>query len=204
MNSQTPPERWSALAALVLLELFDQALHGERRLGEVSDHTAGGRPEGRPPAGVLNRALAFWEKKNEIPLQAFEELSSLVRKWQKSALTPSDERRVAELLEVMNLPDAARIWWEKAAKSGDEDAKDYLEVLHEEQKHFKQVTLLHARIAALRHKICEPREPEESQENYWREEVGKHLTKSELSRFFAEIEQFLANPDQVADGGRIY
>lgn len=134
MNSQTPPERWSALAALVLLELFDQALHGERRLGEVSDHTA----------GVLNRALAFWEKKNEIPLQAFEELSSLVRKWQKSALTPSDERRVAELLEVMNLPDAARIWWEKAAKSGDEDAKDYLEVLHEEQKHFKQVTLLRA------------------------------------------------------------
>lgn len=200
MISQMPPERRDVLATLVLLELFNQALRGERRLGEVLDHAEGGRPSGRPPAGVPKSAVACWVKtRNRIPCQALEEFSLLVHKCRESALTSSDERRVAELLEVMSFPDVARLWWEKAAMSGDEDARDYLEVLREEQMHFEQLAEVRARIAALR---CQIRELEESREGF-RGKLGKHFRESELDRFFAEIEQFLANPDQVADGGRI-
>ena len=43
------------------------------------------------------------------------------------------ERRVAELLELLDLDAAARGWWREAASLGDIDAIEYLEVLEEEQ-----------------------------------------------------------------------
>ncbi|WP_404871085.1 hypothetical protein ACI1MP_38235 (plasmid) [Kitasatospora griseola] len=45
----------------------------------------------------------------------------------------SPERTVAELLELLELDEAAYSWWAEAALLGDEDAIDYLEILEEER-----------------------------------------------------------------------
>lgn len=50
------------------------------------------------------------------------------------APTPAQLRRIAELTESLFDADAARPWWKRAAKAGDEDAADYLDVLTEEEK----------------------------------------------------------------------
>lgn len=47
--------------------------------------------------------------------------------------TPQQLRRLAELAESLYDNEAARLWWEKAARAGDQDAADYLAVLDDER-----------------------------------------------------------------------
>ncbi|MFF3367188.1 hypothetical protein [Streptomyces misionensis] len=204
MSSWMFDEEREAFGRLVLLELFDQALREENRLGEVSLLTLnqGGRPSGRPPAGACLVTV-------ENPLRVRDllrdrrqrdrlcELFKLLNKDTKNQLEPAEERRVAEIAEAFGDLKAAYGWWRRAAASGDEDAKDYVEILEEElgvsdipddaatsrrlfREHFTvpQVRLLR--------RFCS------------REQIAE----TELDDLFGEIEQFLSNPDQVADGGR--
>lgn len=204
MSSWMFDEEREAFGRLVLLELFDQALREENRLGEVSYLTLNqeGRPSGRPPAGACLVTV-------ENPLRVRDllrdrrqrdrlcELFKLLNKDTKNQLEPAQERRVAEIAEAFGDLKAAHGWWRRAAASGDEDAKDYVEILEEElgvsevpddaatsrrlfREHFTvpQVRLLR--------RFCS------------REQIAE----AELNDLFGEIEQFLSNPDQVADGGR--
>ncbi|WP_432156076.1 hypothetical protein [Streptomyces sp. bgisy153] len=45
---------------------------------------------------------------------------------------PAELRRIAELTELLHDDPTARVWWERAAFAGDQDAIDYLAVLTEE------------------------------------------------------------------------
>ncbi|MEV0780798.1 hypothetical protein ACIBLA_25915 [Streptomyces sp. NPDC050433] len=204
MSSWMFDEEREAFGRLVLLELLDQALREENRLGEVSYLTLNqeGRPSGRPPAGACLVTV-------ENPLRVRDllrdrrqrdrlcELFKLLNKETKNQLEPAEERRVAEIAEAFGDLKAAYGWWRRAAASGDEDAKDYVEILEEElgvsdvpddaatsrrlfREHFTvpQVRLLR--------RFCS------------REQIAE----AELNDLFGEIEQFLSNPDQVADGGR--
>ncbi len=70
---------------------------------------------------------------------AHDELTGLLS---AQELTPVMLRRVAELYELIGDlhgeaekgQQLARPWWEAAAKGGDQDAIDILEVLHEEEE----------------------------------------------------------------------
>ncbi|MEW2553656.1 hypothetical protein AB0957_18215 [Streptomyces zhihengii] len=205
MNSWMFDEEREALGRLVLLELFDQALCEESRLGEVSVLILKqwGRPSGRPPAGAclvtdggspLRVRDLLRDRRQRTRLC---ELLSLLNKDAKGPLEPSEERRVAEIAEAFGDLKAAYGWWRRAAASGDEDAKDYVEILEEElgvsdapddaaksrrlfREHFTVPPIQVLRRFCSREKIAE----------------------SELNDLFGEIEQFLSNPDQVADGGR--
>jgi hypothetical protein len=204
MSSWMFDEEREAFGRLVLLELLDQALREESRMGEVSDLTLnlGGRPSGRPPAGAC---LATVENPHRVrnllrdPRQRnrLRELFKLLNKDTKSQLEPAEERRVAEIAEAFGDLKAAYGWWQRAAASGDEDAKDYVEILEEElgvsdapddtttssRLFFVQFTVPQVRLLR---RFCN------------REQIAE----SELNDLFEEIEQFLSNPDQVADGGR--
>jgi hypothetical protein len=201
MSSWMFDEERRAFAKLVLLELFDQALCDHNRLGEasLSDHEQGGRPSGRPPAG--DRILNPWGEPS-IPdttgsssRERLRESFVLLNKDVEGEITAAEERRLAEIAESFGDPELAYPWWERAAASGDEDAKDYLEILKEDMGMCGdgaaevrlsgfQLTVSHVR--TLQH-LCggEPR-----------------VAEKELRDLFREIEQFLSNPDQVADGGR--
>ncbi|MFJ5726048.1 hypothetical protein [Streptomyces sp. NPDC093149] len=204
MSSWMFDEEREAFGRLVLLELFDQALHEENRLGEVSDLTLnlGGRPSCRPPAGAclvtvedpfrVRDLLRDRRQRNRL-----YELFKLLNKDTKGQLKPAEERRVAEIAEAFGDLKAAYGWWRRAAASGDEDAKDYVEILEEElgvsdapddaavsRRLFReQFTVPQVR---LMRRFCS----------------RERIAEDELNDLFGEIEQFLSNPDQVADGGR--
>ncbi|WP_405593898.1 hypothetical protein OG741_37505 [Streptomyces sp. NBC_01410] len=209
MSSWMFDEEREAFARLVLLELFDQAMCEETGLGEVSDLLIhqGGRPSGRPPAG----ACLVWDERpfrvrdligdliaNGRQRERLLELVKLINKETKSPITSAEARRVAEIAEAIGDLKVAYRWWCRAAASGDEDARDYLEILKEdlgvvsdvpdeaikERRLFREQFMLR-QVRVLR-SLCS------------RERVAE----KELNDLFGEIEQFLSNPDQVADGGR--
>ncbi|MFJ2598746.1 hypothetical protein [Streptomyces erythrochromogenes] len=98
-----------------------------RRTPAVEDVTnQAGRPmaAGRPgvPKSRIHAGKPEW---------AIEELTLLLGKEGK---TPADMRRVAEILEVLGRDDMAYEAWSLAAKMGDPDAIDYLEILNEEMQ----------------------------------------------------------------------
>ncbi|MFC9595722.1 hypothetical protein ACFTUC_38745 [Streptomyces sp. NPDC056944] len=194
MSSWFSSEERDALARLVLLELFQQALCDDHRLGEMSDRV-GGRPSGRPPAGAANRLI-----RTSFPtstLNHFRELAGLLKRSDDEGLSAAEQRRVAELWELLNEQSYANYWWERAADSGDEDAKDYLEILKAENKFGpgERAASVNDRLANCMTALNISR--------FERSSTGDPLvTKRDIERLFAEIEKFLINPDQVADGGR--
>ncbi|MEV5605720.1 hypothetical protein AB0L33_30220 [Streptomyces sp. NPDC052299] len=194
MSSWFSSEERDALARLVLLELFQQALCDDHLLGEMSDRV-GGRPSGRPPAGAENRLTG-----TSFPtstLNHFRELAGLLKRSDDEGLSASEQRRVAELWELLNEQSYANYWWQMAADSGDEDAKDYLEILKAEKK-FGPGERVASASDRISHYVTAL--------NISRLECSSaghpQVTKTDIERLLSEIEKFLANPDQVADGGR--
>ncbi|MFD8731624.1 MULTISPECIES: hypothetical protein [unclassified Streptomyces] len=115
------------LAVWVLLERSEQALSKSPRTPEDSEQAEGGQLAGWPPAPA---------PRPDTPEnnQAKRELIVLlVREYKKNATAP-ETRRIAELLEYLDRPEEAFPWWERAAGRGDEDAKDYLEILRAEMQ----------------------------------------------------------------------
>jgi hypothetical protein len=75
---------------------------------------------------TLTSAQAAALDSGELRMEALRRLRAV------SEPTPGQLVRIAELTEFVDGIDTARQWWEKAAAAGDEDARDYLEVLGEE------------------------------------------------------------------------
>ncbi|MFE1479220.1 hypothetical protein ACFW6N_35970 [Streptomyces cyaneofuscatus] len=115
------------LAVWVLLERSEQALSKSSRTPEDSEQAEGGQLAGWPPAPAPRPDTPeSTEAKREL-------VGLLVREWAKKNTAP-ETRRIAELLEYLDRPEEAFSWWELAARRGDEDAKDYLEILRAEMQ----------------------------------------------------------------------
>ncbi|MEU0650395.1 hypothetical protein [Streptomyces umbrinus] len=118
------------LALWVLLEGSEQAVSKNPRIGEDSAKAEGGQPTGWPPAPAPCLRYVTQES-HRVGL--INELRTLLTKELDDCARPQETRRVAEILELMNWDSEARTWWQKAASRGDEDARDYLEILEAEQ-----------------------------------------------------------------------
>ncbi|MFD3883340.1 hypothetical protein [Streptomyces microflavus] len=115
------------LAVWVLLERSEQALSKISRTPEDPEQAEGGQLAGWPPAPAPRPDTPeSTEAKREL-------VGLLVREWTKKNTAP-ETRRIAELLEYLDRPEEALSWWELAARRGDEDAKDYLEILRAEMQ----------------------------------------------------------------------
>lgn len=57
----------------------------------------------------------------QVPTRAdrVKELKSLLAKYRDGVATGAELRRTAELLEFLDQPKAALMWWERAARAGD-------------------------------------------------------------------------------------
>ncbi|MFE1442922.1 hypothetical protein [Streptomyces sp. NPDC058739] len=119
------------LALWVLLEGSEQAVSKSPRIGEDSAQAEGGQLTGWPPAPAP--CLPYSINGNHRA-GAFLELRTLLKKEIDDCAKPQETRRVAEILELMDWDSEARTWWQKAAAKGDEDARDYLEILDAEQE----------------------------------------------------------------------
>ncbi|AZK97615.1 MULTISPECIES: hypothetical protein [Streptomyces] len=183
-----------ALARLVLLELFQQALCDDRRLGELSDR-AGGRPSGRPPAGEAY--LLIQDSFPTSTFNHFRELAELLKRSDDEGVCAAEQRRAAELWELLNEQSYANYWWQRAADSGDEDAKDYLEILKAENKFSSGAGLV-----STEERLADCVKALNSQRLGLSRGDLPQVTKRDVEMMFAEIEKILTNPDQVADGGR--
>ncbi|GHB92460.1 hypothetical protein GCM10010306_104500 [Streptomyces umbrinus] len=119
------------LALWLLLKASEQAASKSSRIGENSVQVKGGRPAGRPPAPFPCPEHALESNSRTGVLR---ELHTLLERELKESVTPQETRRVAEILEFLDRDVEAYQWWEKAACRGDEDARDYLEILAAEGK----------------------------------------------------------------------
>lgn len=127
-------------AVLLLLDRADQALSSTSRMAGNSPQAEGGRPAGRPPAPVPCPRPAARAKDEDLSPHAagngnpVHELAFLLKREIRAEYAGADMRRIAELLELLELGERARRWWKKAALMGDEDARNYLEILETEEE----------------------------------------------------------------------
>lgn len=58
----------------------------------------------------------------QVPARAdrVKELKILLAKYRDGAITGAGLRRIAELVEFLDQPEAAFMWWERAARAGDD------------------------------------------------------------------------------------
>ncbi|WP_159042494.1 MULTISPECIES: hypothetical protein [unclassified Streptomyces] len=199
MNLNENREVRDTLVRLVLLELCKQADDGVP--GENSAPRQGGRPSGRPPAGGSGVFTS-------TEIRALDELSVLISRTVSGAqsealfeaLNPAEMRRCAELFELLEHEELSYHWWSKAALAGDQDAKEYLEVLIEEREEVVEVCA---------ENLSFPRSFE-ALKNVALYAVGRkgesgtcnHISSKDVDRLVQEIEENLKNPGQVVDGGR--
>ncbi|MCH0573070.1 hypothetical protein I3F60_28145 [Streptomyces sp. MUM 136J] len=131
--TQQPEERGAIrlLALWLLLEGFEQAVSKSPRIGEDSVQAEGGQLTGWPPPPAP--CLQYLGNGNHR-IGVMRDLHLLLKKEISDSATPQETRRVAEILEFLDREDEARNWWEKAALKGDEDARDYLQILDAERE----------------------------------------------------------------------
>jgi len=190
------------LAVWLLLERSEQALSKSLRTPADSAQAEGGQPVGWPPAPApCPDAPEHTDAKRELVLL-------LARECEQKA-TPQETRRIAELLEYLDRDEEALTWWQWAAERGDEDARDYLELLQSEaQERGHTVTGLSA---------SSPH-PEEDTAQFFRKASGmtasSHTfaavqlalhaatgpeTNADAQRLVQEIEDYLQHPDRMTD-----
>lgn len=128
-----PEERGTIrlLALWLLLEGSEHAISKSHRIGEDSVQAEGGQPTGWPPAPAPCLEYLGTETRRAGVIR---ELRTLLKKEVDDSATPQETRRVAEILEFLDRDSEARSWWEKAALKGDEDARDYLDILDAERE----------------------------------------------------------------------
>ncbi|MFE1030238.1 hypothetical protein ACFW5I_38005 [Streptomyces sp. NPDC058818] len=128
--------------------------------------------------------------------------------------TPRQTRRIAEILELLDRETMALEWWVRAARRGDKDAQDYLEILHAEseedlpacrewtEREYEYFTArsFTSLVSDLACPSIDPRattdqvEPEPG-------ETGLDLAEG-TQALVREIESFLAHLDHTTDGPR--
>ncbi|MFI0862236.1 hypothetical protein ACH4RA_18580 [Streptomyces smyrnaeus] len=131
-------------------------------------------------------------------------------------------RRMAELCELLDQEDMARLLWERAAQMGDEDAQNYLEVLEEEdtEQPTAKNTDSPSREASLPDPVdewCRIRRAEKwdyppiqaikirimSGHSERAQAIRNVALEAVTHQMVGKIEQYIANPDHITDGGRL-
>ncbi|MEU2209686.1 hypothetical protein [Streptomyces hygroscopicus] len=192
------------LAVWALLERCEQALSKSPRTPEDSVQTEGGQPAGWPPGPApCPDDREHTEAKSELVLLLARECAHKT--------TAQETRRIAELLEYLNRDEEALCWWQWAAERGDEDARDYLELLRAERQEQENPPV----------ESPAPSELENRAALYvWKASgtnAGSHTfaavqlalsaaVNPELSedakQLVREIEKYLQHPDRMTDGRR--
>jgi hypothetical protein len=192
------------LAVWALLERSEQALSKSPRTPEDSAQAEGGQLAGWPPAPApCPDDREQTEAKGELVLLLARECAHKT--------TAQETRRIAELLEYLDRDEEALRWWQWAAERGDEDARDYLEMLHAERQEQENPSV----------DSPTPSELENSAALYvWKASgttAGSHTfaavqlalsaaANPELSedakQLVREIEDYLQHPDRMTDGRR--
>ncbi|GGU70474.1 hypothetical protein [Streptomyces daghestanicus] len=192
------------LAVWALLERSEQALSKSPRTPEDSAQAEGGQPASWPPAPApCPDDREQTEAKGELVLL-------LARECDHKA-TAQETRRIAELLEYLDRDEEALRWWQWAAERGDEDARDYLDLLHTERQEQESSPVESPTLSEL----------ENSAALYvWKAsgtDSGSHTfaavqlalsaaANPELSedakRLVRQIEEYLQHPDRMTDGRR--
>ncbi|WP_259454423.1 hypothetical protein [Streptomyces ginkgonis] len=188
------------LAVWVLLERSEQALSKGPRTLENS--VEGGRLSGRPPAPAPCPAELEGDQQRA---EAIDELSFLLRRELNKKTTPEETRRIAETLEYLDMDEDSLPWWEMAARRGDKDARDYLEVLLSESRavdegskgslyRYLQEPLAIPALGSLK-----PERDWIAALNIALDISGTLVQSSEARELVREIEEYLAHPDRVTD-----
>ncbi|MGW4186497.1 hypothetical protein ACWEK2_30540 [Streptomyces albidoflavus] len=192
------------LAVWALLERSEQALSYSPRTSEDSAQAEGGQLSGWSPAPAPC-------PDDREQTEARGELVLLLARECAHKTTGQETRRIAELLEYLNRDEEALRWWQWAAERGDEDARDYLEMLHVERQEQENPSV----------DSPAPSEMENSAALYvWKSSgtnAGSHTfaavqlalsaaVNPELSedakQLVREIEEYLQRPDRMTDGRR--
>ncbi|MEU1660936.1 hypothetical protein ABZ527_33235 [Streptomyces griseofuscus] len=192
------------LAVWALLERSEQALSKSSRTPEDSAQAEGGQLTGWPPAPApCPDDRGQTEARGELVLLLARECAHKT--------TAQETRRIAELLEYLDRDEQALRWWKWAAERGDEDSRDYLELLHTERQEQENSSAESPATSAL----------ENSAALYvWKTSgtnTGSHTfaavqlalsaaNNPELSedakQLVREIEEYLQHPDRMTDGRR--
>ncbi|MEU7154588.1 hypothetical protein AB0B79_06335 [Streptomyces sp. NPDC039022] len=193
------------LAVWVLLERSEQALSKRPWMPADSEQAEGGQLAGWPPAPAPC-------PDDSERIEAKRELLLLLACECEQKVTAQETRRIAELLEYLDRDEDALIWWQKAAARGDEDARDYLDLLYAET------------LEAERSATGLPEPPTLDDENaalyVWKvngvaagsssfaamqlalSAAGNPETSDGAKRLVREIEEYLQHPDRMTDGRR--
>ncbi|MEU8717926.1 hypothetical protein [Streptomyces sp. NPDC048663] len=193
------------IAGWVLLVRSEQVLSKGSRTPEDSVQAEGGQLAGWPPAPAPC-------PDTDEETAAKSELVLLLARECEQKSTPQETRRIAELLEYLDRPEDAVSWWQRAAARGDEDAQDYLDILHTGMQEAENVP------AAF------PASPPHAGENAatlaWKDAgmpggsdtlaavqlalsaAASPDVSEEAKRLVKEIEEYLQHPDRMTDGRR--
>lgn len=193
------------LAGWVLLVRSEQALSKGSRTPEDSVQAEGGQLAGWPPAPAPC-------PDTDEETAAKSELVLLLARECEQKSTPQETRRIAELLEYLDRPEDAVSWWQWAAARGDEDAQDYLDILHADMQEAEDVPAgfpaspPHGRdnAAMLAWKAAGLAA---GSETFTAVQLALSAAASpdvseEAKRLVKEIEEYLQHPDRMTDGRR--
>lgn len=192
------------LAVWALLERSEQALSKSPRTPEDSVQAEGGQLTGWPPAPApCPDDREHTEAKGELVLLLARECAHKT--------TAQETRRIAELLEYLDRDEEAMRWWLWAAERGDEDARDYLEMLSAERQEQENPSVSSPTSSEL----------ENSAALYvWKASgtnAGSHTfaavqlalsaavnpgMSEDAKQLVREIEEYLQHPDRMTDGRR--
>ncbi|WP_159027744.1 hypothetical protein [Streptomyces pactum] len=197
------------LALWLLLEASEQAVSKGPRIGEDPVQAEGGQPAGWPPAPA---PCPNPDADGHHRTQAIRELCTLMKKEIHDSATPRQTRRIAEILELLDRETMALEWWVRAARRGDKDAQDYLEILHAESeedlpacREWKEGEYLTARsfTSLVSDLACPSIDPRATTDQVEPEpgETGLDLVEG-TQALVREIESFLAHLDHTTDGPR--
>ncbi|MER7794696.1 hypothetical protein [Streptomyces sp. NPDC097640] len=193
------------LAVWALLERSEQALSKSSRTPEDSVQAEGGQLAGWPPAPApCPDDPEHTEAKGELVLLLARECAHKA--------TAEETRRIAELLEYLDRDEEALRWWKWAAERGDEDARDYLEMLHtERQEHDsppKNDSPMPSQLGtnpALF--VCEASGTSAGTHTFAAVQLALSAAANpelseEVKQLVREIEEYLQHPDRMTDGRR--
>ncbi|TKS98695.1 hypothetical protein [Streptomyces lasalocidi] len=192
------------LAVWALLERSEQALSNGSRTPEDSVQAEGGQLAGWPPAPApCPDDREQTEAKGELVLLLARECAHKT--------TAPETRRIAELLEYLNRDEEAMRWWQWAAERGDEDARDYLEMLHAERYGQENPSADSPTLEELENSaalyVWKSSETNAGSHTFAAVQLAlSAAVNSELSedakQLVREIEEYLQHPDRMTDGRR--
>ncbi|MFE6357585.1 hypothetical protein ACFVOO_32555 [Streptomyces rochei] len=191
------------LAVWALLERSEQALSRSPRTPEDSVQAEGGQPAGWPPAPApCPDGREHTEAKSELVLLLARECTHKT--------TAQETRRIAELLEYLDRDEQALRWWQWAAERGDEDARDYLELLRAERQEQENASVespVSSELDSAALYVWKASGTNAGSHTFAAVQLALSAAANpELSedakQLVREIEEYLQHPDRMTDGRR--